>query len=186
MPRPLKVVLIVLGALIGTLLAMGIVGAVLIETGVIEDNTATVEQPAATAAPTTTTTPAPTTTRHATTTTRPSGTTTLPATPEALMSLEECLEWEWAESDIIYGIGDSLGEMAAAMAIGDADMAHSWYWHAKGQREVLYFDEWLIECGHWNPDGAAIAAADYEAAEEGWRTVERICRDVLEPLGLSC
>ena len=124
---------------------------------------------------------APTTTATSTTTTAPPTTTT-----EAPPTLEECLEWERAESAVIFGIGESLGEMAAAMAVGDADMAHSWYWHAKGQREVLYFDEWLDECGHHNPDGAAVAALDYIAAEDAWETVERICRDALEPLGLTC
>ena len=171
--RVFRVVVLTMSALLGVLILMGIIGVVLTETGVIEEEEETAEQP------TTTTPTAPTTS---------TSTSTLPAAPttEALMAVEECLEWEWAESDIIYGIGDSLGEMAAAMAVGDADMAHSWYWHAKGQREVLYFTEWLAECGHWNPDGAARAAADYEAAEEGWRTVERICRETLEPLGLSC
>lgn len=65
-------------------------------------------------------------------------------------------------------------------------MAHSWYWHAKGNREVLDVESWLAECGHRNPDTAAVVAADYEAAEEARRTVERVCRDGLEPLGLAC
>ena len=125
----------------------------------------------------------PTTTRRRTTTTRQPATTT---TTAPAMSVEDCLRWEQAESELVFGIGDSLGEMAAAMAVGDADMAHSWYWHAKGQREVLYFDEWLDECGHHNPEGAAVAALDYIAAEDAWETVERICRDALEPLGLAC
>ena len=168
----LRVVILTLSTLLGVFIVAVVVMGILIETGVVEDpdDTEAAAEPEQ-VEPTTTTT----------TTTRPPTTTT-----EAPLTVEECLEWERAESNIVYGIGDSLGEMAAAMAVGDADMAHSWYWHAKGQREVLYFTDWLAECGHYNPDGAARAAADYNAAEEAWEGVERICRDAFEPLGLAC
>ncbi|MDE0666790.1 MAG: hypothetical protein OXH67_14430 [Acidimicrobiaceae bacterium] len=166
-----KLTLWLIGGLVAFTVIVGIMGA-----ATIEDEE---RAPSAEVAPTTTT--AATTTTSTTTTTAPPATTT-----EAPLTVEECLEWERAESHIIYEISDSLGEMAAAMAVGDADMAHSWYWHAKGYHEVLHFDEWLIECGHWNPNGTARAAADYETAEEAWQTVERICRDALEPLGLAC
>ena len=113
----LRVVILTLSTLLGVFIVAVVVMGILIETGVVEDpdDTEAAAEPAQ-VEPTTTTT----------TTTRPPTTTT-----ESPPTVEECLEWERAESNIVYGIGDSLGEMAAVMAVGDADMAHSWYWHAR-------------------------------------------------------
>lgn len=55
-------------------------------------------------------------------TTRPPATTT----EEDLAAVMECLEWETANSVIIYEIGNALGETAAAMAVSDAVMTRSW------------------------------------------------------------
>ena len=184
MPRPLKVALIVVGSLIGGFVLLGVIGAQFM----------VLEEPE-TAAPTSTTTgttvtldPIPGSTKPPTIITSAPTTIAIPppTTTEAPMTVEDCLAWEAAEVAVIFEMGDALGEMAAAMAVGDADMASSWYWHAKGKREVLYFEEWLAECGHWNPATAERAAADYAAAEEAWRGVEGICREALEPLGMAC
>ena len=129
--------------------------------------------PASTEPPTIMTS-APTTIAIPTTTTEPS------------LTVDECLAWEAEESAVILEMGDSLGEMAYAMSVGDADEASWWYWDAKAQLEFIYFEDWLAECGHWNPDTAQQAAADHAAAMEAWRTVEQVCRDALQPLGKSC
>ena len=173
MPRSLKVTLWIIGGLIGAFLVLGIIGAILEATGVIEEEEAA---------------PTPTTTTTTTTTVLPATTTTLPptTTTEAPMTEEECGLWALTEAEWTERASEAVRASGAWLAVGDLAMAESEYWHAKGLYETIYFDAWLAECGHWDPEEAADAAASYAEMMATWEEVQSICRVELEPLGFAC
>lgn len=171
MPRPLKITLIVVGCLIGSFVALGVLGAILTAAGVIEPEEDAA--PAVVQATTTTTTTAPPTTRP-------------PTTTEARMSEEECALWALAEGVWWQQMGQALVESHDWLALGEVELAQLAYTEAKRLYEGTDADGWLDECGHWDPEAAAGIAADAEIAIASWEDTQRICRETLELLGFDC